>query len=150
MVAVAASGAVLVASLSVAEKARRPFTIVRTHLTYQIESDQSVALEDYGVAVGMCVVSDQAAAIGVTAVPTPVTDLASDLWYLHQITFGTFVFASAVGFVERAGPESNQHVDSKAMRKVNDDQDVLLVAEGTGIGSGMILRVAGRLLVKEH
>ena len=29
-------------------------------------------------------VSDQAVAVGVSAIPTPVTELSSDLWFVHQ------------------------------------------------------------------
>jgi len=39
-----------------------------------VRSDQFVATEGYEIAIGMAVVSDQALAIGVTAVPTPFTD----------------------------------------------------------------------------
>ncbi len=139
----------LLLSLTVPEKAKRPFTIVRTHLRVHIQSDQSLASEIAIAAVGMCVVSDQASAIGITALPTPLTDLASDLWFVHQLIFNNFVFADATGFVESAGEQVE--VDSKAMRKVNDDEDVVVVAEiDTALANGASMILAGRVLIKEH
>ncbi len=119
---ISASGSLL-NSLTVAEKAKRPFTIVRTYLEIQQQSDQSIASETQIGAIGLAVVSDQAVAIGVTAVPTPLTDLDSDLWFLHQLIFGQFLFADATGFQESAAPTMS--LDSKAMRKVNDAEDVI-------------------------
>ncbi len=36
------------------------------------------------------------------------------------------------------------------MRKVEDAQDMVVVAEGGGVGDGMILMTSGRMLVKLH
>ena len=144
----AASGnAALLSSLNAAALALRPFTVIRTHLNWQIETDQSAASEVYIGNIGMAVVSDQASAIGITAVPTPATDLDSDLFFLHASTIGSFVLGDATGFQEI--PQSRE-IDSKAMRKVNSDQDVVIVAEA-GIGvSGLELRAVGRMLIKLH
>ncbi len=92
-----------------------------------VTSDQQIATETQIAAFGLCVVSDQALAIGITAVPTPVTDLGSDLWFVHQMTFNDFTFASAASYQSSAG--RIYEIDSKAMRKVNDDQDIVLVFE---------------------
>jgi len=147
--ALTATGGVLLASLTTAEKALRPFTIVRSRLDVLFSSDQQSASEAYGGAVGMCVVSDQAEAIGVTALPTPVTDRISDLWFLYQQMFGEFVVGGAV-----TGIEVGQHfysIDSKAMRKVEEGNDVVVVAEfDVGIGFGSLISVAGRVLIKLH
>ena len=143
------NSAVLVASLSAATLALRPFTIVRTHLEVHIATDQLVADEIAVGAVGMAVVSDQSTAIGVTAVPTPETDAASDLWFLHQWCINDFTFITAAGFDAAAG--HHYHLDSKAMRKVNGDQDVVLVLEGgVTAGNGMGFSTAGRMLLKLH
>ncbi len=143
------NSATLVASLSVSALAQRPFTLVRTHLEVQIISDQLSADENQVAAVGMCVVSDQAQAIGVTAVPTPETDAFSDLWYLHQWLLSDFAFVTGAGFDSNGG--KGYSLDSKAMRKVNADEDVLLVVEGgTVIGQGAVITTAGRMLIKTH
>ena len=143
-----AAGGTIVASLTTAEKAKRPFTIVRTHMLIGVVTDQVVATEDFFGAVGMCVVSDQASAAGAASVPTPDTDAASDLWFLHQYYMGEFRFGTNVGFQNRS--ERQYQIDSKAMRKVNEDEDVLVIAELNTTGSGHTVSIAGRLLIKEH
>ena len=139
--------AVLVASLNAAGLAKRPFTVVRTHLMVYLRNDQLGASELVIAGVGMAVVSEQSSAVGVTAVPTPTTDLASDLWYLHRLMASSVQFSSVVGVQSTIG--QSVQVDSKAMRKVNDDQDVILVVEGDASQAGGTITTMGRFLVKE-
>ena len=143
----ASSGtAVLAAALSASFLAMRPFTVIRYHLQLALRSDQEAAMENQRVAVGMAVVSDQSVAVGVTAVPTPVTDVSSDLWFLHQ-----WIMGGESRLVDKVRAETYLSVDSKAMRKVNDDQDLIMVVESAAnIGSGAILASAGRFLIKLH
>ena len=144
---VTAVGGTIVFSLAAPELALRPFTIVRTRLQVAIQSDQAAASELVIAAMGVCVVSDQALAIGVTAVPTPITDIDSDLWFVHQVTYNNFVFGDGTGFIENNLAQYD--VDSKAMRKVQDGQDVAVVAELSGIsGGGANLIIGGRMLIK--
>ena len=140
-------GGTLLASLDAAALAIRPFTVIRTHLELYFSSDQEIASEQQAGALGMAVVSDQASGIGVTAVPTPVIDQGSDLWFVYQVLFNAFQFSSAVG-TQKEG--TRYTVDSKAMRKVNADQDIVLCMGLSAIGSGFNLMVAGRFLVKLH
>ncbi len=143
-----AVGGTITHSLDAVELAKRPFTIIRTHLVVSIISDQVAADEAQFGAFGMAVVSEQAEAIGVTAVPTPVTDANSDLWFVHQWLMNEVSVVSAVGFNEDG---AHQYlIDSKAMRKVEEGEDVVGVAEFSAAGGGIIVRVAGRLLLKEH
>ncbi len=144
-----ASSAVLTHSLSVAALALRPFTIVRTHLSVLILSDQVAASEFFQAAIGLAVVSDQASAIGVTAVPTPFTDLGSDLFFVHHSVAGRFQFISGVGIGNGVGGIF-EHVDSKAMRRVNDDQDMIVVGENSGLSAGTDQLISGRILIKLH
>jgi len=135
-------------SLNALEQAKRPFTVVRSHLHLHIRSDQLAADEPQFGAVGICVISDQAQAIGISAVPTPLTDLASDLWFLHGMMSSDFAFLSAVGFDGSSG--QSYDFDSKAMRKVNDDEDVIIVIETASISNGAQYLISGRVLIKEH
>jgi len=141
-------GGTLLASLNAAALALTPFTIIRTRMNIHVISDQAAANELQFGAVGAAVVSLQASAIGVTAVPTPVTDMGSDLFFVHQnyvgAGFGTGV--AAPGRIEG----QFLTVDSKAMRKVNDDQDLVLVTEFDSEGGGQIVSVAARFLLKLH
>jgi len=142
----ASATAVLIASLNAAALALRPFTVVRTRLDWLCFSDQSAATENFVGNIGVAVVSDQAIAVGVTAVPTPATDLGSDLWFLHQIWHGRF---ELVGTSINTDSQSKE-IDSKAMRKVDEGQDMAFVVEA-GIGeSGLATVVAGRVLIKLH
>jgi len=143
-----ASGGTLIASLNATGLAHRPFTIVRTHLLIGILSDQVTVNETQVGALGLAVVSDQAAAVGITAIPTPITDLGSDLWYVHQMAYNDLLIGPGNII---AGQTNLFTIDSKAMRKVNDDQDVVIVGElDGGTSFGFILTVGGRFLIKEH
>ena len=143
-----ATGGTLMVALTGLEKAKRPFTIVRTRMLISIISDQTAASESQFGAFGMVVTTDQAVASGVGAVPTPVTDAGSDAWFVHQFFHGQFTFATASGFAE--GGHSEYQIDSKAMRKVSEDDDVIGVGEFASGSEGLILTISGRLLIKEH
>jgi len=140
-----ATGGTIIASANAALLALRPFTIIRQYYELLLVSDQAAAIEKHGIAFGVCVVSDQASAIGVTAVPTPETDAGSDLWMLH-----TYMFGQESNLTDRSQPARHLKVESKAMRRVVDDQDFLVVAEFVNIGGGSILSSAGRVLIKIH
>ena len=143
-----ATGGTILFQLNAAALALRPFTIVRTRFQVGILSDQLAADELQVAGLGMAVVSDQAAAIGVSAVPTPVTDLGSELWFQHRLMYSNFSFLTAAGFDQQG--MVNYEIDSKAMRKVNESEDVVVVGERGGAGSGVIIVVGGRMLVKLH
>ncbi len=139
-----ALGGTLIFSLNVAALALRPFTVVRTHFELMLRSDQAAAVEFQTAAVGIAIVSDQAAAIGVTAVPTPITDMGSDLWLLHKL-----IYSDESSLIDRVRSSSRVAVDSKAMRKVDIGQDLVVVGEMDGnISQGVVLTVGGRMLVK--
>ncbi len=144
----ASTGGVLILSATAALLALRPFTIIRTYLEMNIQSDQFAATEDQVGAVGLAVVSDESVTQGVVALPTPVTEAESDFWFLHQWMLSSLQFGSAIGVQTPAGRQYS--IASKAMRKVNNDQDVALVAERSAIGGGFELLGAGRMLIKLH
>ena len=136
-------GGTLIFSLNAAALALRPFTVVRTRFEIQLGSDQAAAVEQQVAALGIAVVSDQAAAIGVTAIPTPVTDMASDLWFVHQLAFG-----DESALTDRTCSSTRMTIDSKAMRKVDIGQDIVVVGEMDNVQNGVVLTVGGRMLVK--
>ena len=140
----AAGGSIIVA-LNAAALALRPFTIVRTHFEVAVRSDQAAAIETQAVGVGFAVVNDQALSVGVTAVPTPVSESGSSLWFLHR-----FIFADESNLTDRTRSARFVEIDSKVMRKVDLGQDLLGVVElDTTAGSGgAIVSVAGRMLIK--
>ncbi len=147
--AFAGADAVLIATLNAAALALRPFTIVRTRFDLHVNSDQIAASENVNIAWGIATVTDQAAAIGITAVPTPDTDQGSSKWFALTSRTLRFAFASAVGF-EGGTPGGNWMLDSKAMRKVGPQEDVVIVGESPAISAGCNLTTYGRLLIKLH
>jgi len=143
----ASATAVLQTSLTAAALALRPFTIVRTYVEWQCLSDQSAASETFIGNVGFAVVSDQAVAIGITALPTPATDLGSDLWLLIRQWIGRFDFIGTGTANQDLG---SRLIDSRAMRKVEDGQDCVQVVEAGIGGSGVAIKTVGRQLIKLH
>jgi len=141
------TGAVLY-TLNTLALALRPFTIVRSYFEMLLLSDQTAAKKEFGAAVGLCVVSDQAVDIGVSAIPIPVDDLGSDLWFAHQLLFG------AQGSGTDGGSNLGHHfaIDSKAMRKVGLGSDISVTAQSMAgsIADGSVLLIAGRMLIKTH
>ena len=142
----AGSTAVAITLLNAAALAYRPFTVVRTRGVLYWGSDQEAASEVQALGYGHAVVSEQAAAIGVTALPTPVTDEDSDLWFVYEKMFSRLQVTPA-----GTGPSGfTREFDSKAMRKVDDGETVVTMAETAGISSGVILIHGDRFLVKLH
>ncbi len=138
---------VLLATLNAVALALRPFTVVRSRITLQVESDQSAASEFAHGAFGHIVVSDQAIAAGSASVPGPV--LATDApFFVYEPFIHSFVVISAIGVEEPAGTVIE--VDSKAMRKVGNNEDLAFMVQSTSTSQGSIVSVQGRYLVKLH
>ena len=142
------AGVQLVRSLNAAALALRPFTVIRTRGIFTAVSDQQAASEFQVANYGSIIVSEQAVAIGVTAVPTPVTDDQSN-WHVFEQIFTSMVFASGVG-VGYDGAVT-QLIDSKAMRKVSEGQQLIDVLEVPSIGNaGVAMNTYNRILIKLH
>ncbi len=142
------NGVLLFTGLGAAALALRPFTVVRVRGMHHVSSDQEVSDELQMIALGFAVVSDEALAAGVASVPTPFTELGSDLWFSHNILTTEFLLGSAVGFSGDFGVSGE--FGSKAMRKVEDGQDIALVAETSSFSSGTLYQKAGSILLKLH
>ncbi len=139
------TGGTIIFSLNAAALALRPFTIVRTRFEVALFSDQAAAIERQIAAVGIAVVSDEAVAVGVTAVPTPITQMGSNLWFTHSL-----VYADESALTDRTRPETLVSIDSKAMRKVEVGQDVVVVSEIDASSGGAFITVGGRMLIKNN
>ena len=128
--------------------ALRPFTVVRLRGLLYIASDQAAASETQLAAFGACVVTDQAAAIGITAVPTPFIDQDSDSWFAYETMANDFLFDGG----GQGGNTGRVHrYDSKAMRKVEDGSQVIFVIENSALAAdGCNITHSARLLIKLH
>jgi len=146
---VALGTSLILTGLSAAGLALRPFTVVRVRGLIALRSDQNANSEAQWVSYGHCVVSDQALAIGVTAVPTPVTDAQSDLWFVYEELANAIIVSSATSVLQHT---VSKDFDSRAMRKVEEGQDLISVMEtpATGITEGVIFRDHFRMLLKLH
>ena len=142
-----ANSAAVITSLSAAALLLRPFTIIRMRGIIQVRSDQTAANEDYSGIVGHCVVTDQAVAVGITAVPTPVAESDSDLWFQYDPFAGDYESLTSVGTNEKG---RQYIVDSKAMRRVDQGFDFVQVGENSAASNGTILTTFFRTLIKLH
>ena len=142
--ALAGGAAILHQSISLGE----PFTIVRTRGSLYVASDQIVASELTAGALGMAVVTTQAAGIGVTAVPTPIADQGSESFFLQRpygINFGTTAAGTAAADIQ--GWEFM--FDSKGQRKVTESETVAVLLENATL-VGINFALVFRMLLKLH
>jgi len=144
---IAANTAVLFAGLNAAAKALRPFTIIRSHLLMAWQSDQLAATEAPLGAAGLIVVSDPSVGVGISAVPNPIDEADSD-FFVYQALWTQFDFLSAIGFQGNSGLQYK--IDSKAMRKVDQNMDIAVTVTNQNATEGAIFTLMGRMLIKLH
>ena len=127
-------------------------TIVRTRGELNLGlSVATTALDGFDrVAFGMCVVSENAAAVGVTAIPSPIADEQWDGWFVYWT--GSLFSVVATAALSNAAGVSNLRlpIDSKAMRKVKRT-DVIVGVLGTlaEVGTASLTaKLSARTLVK--
>jgi len=104
-------------------------TLIRTRGLFGWKVDQTSADEDQMGAVGIGVVSAQAASQGFASVPHPDTDAGWNGWLWHSYFASSLEFESASGV--RFGALHLITIDSKAMRKVGDDYRVVMVVQNS-------------------
>ena len=143
------SGTSLAASTSVISEVFTPTvpeqTVVRIRGLFAFRGDNSGADENQIGAVGIIMVKEPAATLGITAVPTPATDGEME-WMWHSYFTTRLEFSSGVGF------DPNMYhqvvIDSKAMRKMGDDDRLCLVVENSapfGMEFTSMIRILSKL-----
>ena len=105
-------------------------TVLRSVGQISVSTDNDGASEQQVGAWGMCIVSDVALAIGITALPSPVSEISDDFWFVHQTIVQRTEFITAAGF--HPNVSRNYEFDSKAKRKLEDGSVIVLVAENSG------------------
>ncbi len=118
-------------------------TILRVVGGVSVRSDQSAVSEDQNGAIGMCLVTDAAAAIGITALPDPVTDVSDDLWFLFQS------FSQRLQVLDATGSTVSSvwyPFDSKAKRILESGHQVVLIGANANSATGMNVTVNLRIL----
>ena len=86
-------------------------------------------------AIGFGVFNDTAIALGITALPDPVTNVQSNFWFMHQMIMTTSNANEAVDF------------DSAGQRKVVEGYGAVLLVANQGVASFSIA-VSFRMLSK--
>ena len=118
---------------------------VRGLLHAELDTANSVADGFFG-AFGMAIVTSAAAAAGVASIPTPLTEAGWDGWFLHRYFSVIRGGAGVAGTAEGAGSHRLE-LDSKAMRKANEDEAIVGVLEVTETGiATMSAQVRVRIL----
>ena len=110
-------------------------TIRRTRGRFGFHSDQGAGLEELSGAFGAVIVTDAAAAIGITAIPGPVTDASDDNWFLWESFMGNL--SNNVGGNIASTNVPMVAFDSKAMRKVETGFQVAFVVENASATTGL-------------
>ena len=103
-------------------------TIARTRGSFQAWLTQAGLSEGYSGAIGIGVVPQAAFVAGIASVPTPLTELDWDGWLFHR--FFQLHTPVAADFTTE-GTMIRFEVDSKAMRKLNEDQIAYCAIEAT-------------------
>ena len=110
-------------------------TLVRVRGHFGLTLNAATAIGDgYTGAVGICLVTNSAFAIGITALPTPLTELSWDGWLYHQF----FDIRAGLDVALASNITRQIEVDSKAMRKVPVDMTIATILEVVEQGTAQI------------
>ena len=145
-VSVAAGGATLLSSFDIslaANSAAIGSTIVRTRGQVSIRPASFLADVDIVGAFGVGVVSSQALAVGITAVPEPFDEADWDGWMVWRSFSYRLEFADATGVRMLSW---DFEVDSKAMRKLGEGDAFIQVAQSQS--GGFVISSPLRTLLK--
>ena len=121
---------------------------MRGELVLYLTVAGGAAGEGFRWAFGMCVVTANAATVGATAVPGPLTDIAWDGWFVHDT--GQLVTMSTTLSEASEMQQERIKIDSKAMRKTHNTDVIVAVLETIELGadSTMQAQLQSRMLVK--
>ena len=141
--ALAASTSVLVATF-VPSNPGIDETILRTVGLLAVTADQAGANEDQVGAFGLIRVTEAAVAIGITAIPTPITEQADDGWMVYQAFAGQGDNSIGAVNVQR------YVIDSKAKRTLAGEGEAFAVvvqnaSASFGIQFAINIRVLGQV-----
>ncbi len=122
-------------------------TLIRVRGHVELVLRLAGASEGFTGAIGICLVTDDAFAIGITAMPTPVTDMEDDIWLYHR--FFSVHAGAVTATAALARISESWEVDSKAMRKTPQGTTLAAVFEATEVGTSIIdVTFQSRLLDK--
>ena len=73
--------------------------------------------------------------------------MGSDLWFVYELFMHFTDIGTNVGLADAI---KGQAFDSKAMRKVEDGQDLITVIEADAVSDGLVFSAGWRMLLKLH
>ena len=114
-----------------AEATEDGLTLVRLFVSLSfITSTETSVSNSMAYTFGICLVFQNAAGIGVTAIPAPLTDIQWDGWIMHR---QGLVYGGQAGAIQSL----THQIDSKAMRKWKRTDNLVAVIETveTGVSS---------------
>ena len=101
-------------------------TVRRTLGHFIVTSDQDGADEQQLGAFGLVRISDAAGAIGITAMPGPVTERNDDGWFVWQS-----ILSRGDASIAPAGQNQMYAFDSKGMRRIEEGFRIVVVVENS-------------------
>ncbi len=128
-----------------------PFTITRTIGSLWVISDTGTADESALCGVGFSVVSEQARAAGAASVPAPFRDEDGQLFFVYATQVASQSVEGTVGnFQQNAFATGRVDFDSKAQRKVESGDAIVIVLENAAASHRLLYWVKFRMLIKVH
>ncbi len=124
--AVASTNKVLIATFDPAANGLTKPTLIRTRGEVAYFNTTEGADSEIVGAYGVGVVSDQAVAAGIASIPGPWSAPEWDGWHVWRSFHYVFQFLDSTGTRQSV---LRQEVDSKSMRKITDNETLVLVAE---------------------
>ncbi len=144
---VVTSTQILVASVFLAENSPNQ-TVLRSRGSYFITATPDAAADTDVVGLGLIVVHTNAASVGGTSLPGPLTDIGAD-WLWHSLVQLDAISSSSASS-NSLGTNVRDVIDSKAMRRFLADHAVVLVAQlATGDFSEVTILAGLRILTGE-
>ena len=119
-------------------------TILRTVGRLAVSSNQAAASEFQIGAFGAIIVSDAAVAVGVTAIPGPVTDSADDGWFLYVPIVQAMEFGTGVGL--HPNWATGYDFDSKARRRIQEGEQIAFMVENGSAAHAFEIAAVIRML----
>jgi len=128
-ITVGAGAKVLLSSLDPGTAGLPKPTIVRSRGVVSINPVTAADAQIVG-AFGIAIVSDQALAAGIASIPGPLNDSGWDGWFVWRSFAFTQTQLDATGSLIQS---IQLEIDSKAMRKVSDNESLVAVAESQAV-----------------
>ncbi len=136
---VASDGATIIGGIGQTPDSSGKSTIIRIRGCWAFDPGAATSLL---IGLGIALITDQSFTAGIASVPKPITDEGWDGWMWRMCRYAGTRYSNEQSWGE---------IDSKAMRKWDDGETLVVVAENLAInvgGAAAIVSVNGRFLVK--